>query len=135
MYENETFIRVRYGETDKMGYVYYGIYAEYYEVGRVEMIRSLGLTYKDLEVGGIMMPVLDLRCNYHKPSHYDDLLKIKTRLNQLPRSTIHFSYEIWNELGLLVNTGESTLFFVNMISGRPCSPPKVLMAALNPFFK
>ncbi len=134
MFINETFIRVRYGETDQMGYVYYGIYAQYYEVGRVEMIRSLGLTYKDLELGGVMMPVLSLKSNYHFPARYDDLLKIKTLMHQFPGSRINFTYEIYNEKEELVNTGDTTLFFVKIATGKPCPPPKLLLESLKPKF-
>lgn len=125
---------MRYGETDQMGYVYYGLYAQFYEVGRVEMIRSLGLTYKSFETGGIMMPVLELKCKYIKPARYDDLLSIHTILTRLPETRIHFQYEIFNEENTLLNLGETTLVFVKMESGKPCSPPESLMEALNPYF-
>lgn len=133
LYENECTIRVRYGETDQMSYVYYGMYAQYYEVGRVEMIRSLNLTYKSFEEGGIIMPVLELKCKYIKPARYDDLLTIKTVLTTPPSSRIHFIYQIYNEKKDLLNIGETTLVFVNLSSGKPCPPPDILMAALKPY--
>jgi acyl-CoA thioester hydrolase len=77
---NTTEIRVRYGETDQMGYCYYGNYAQYFEVGRVETLRSLGMSYKSLEENGIMLPVLDFSINYNKPALYDDLLTIETTI-------------------------------------------------------
>jgi len=134
MYKNVCSLRVRYGETDQMGYVYYGLYAQFYEVGRVEMIRSLGLSYKSFEKGGIMMPVLELKSKYIRPARYDDLLSIHTTLIQLPSTRIFFSYEIYNEEKTLLNTGETTLVFVNMETGKPCSPPESLMEALKPYF-
>ncbi len=84
MYSYQTKIRVRYGETDQMGYMYYGNYAELYEVGRVEMLRSLGMTYKSMEEDGIMMPVLEMRCKYIKPALYDDELTVKVILEKCP---------------------------------------------------
>ncbi len=82
MIRNETKLRVRYGETDQMGYVYYGNYAEYFEVGRVEWLRNLGISYKSLEESKIMLPVLHLNINYLKPAKYDDLLTIITTLKK-----------------------------------------------------
>ena len=80
MYTSETFVRVRYGETDQMGYVYYGNYAMYYEVGRVESLRQLGLTYRELEDMGVMMPVLENKSKFHQAALYDDHLKIVTTI-------------------------------------------------------
>ncbi len=134
MFINETFIRVRYAETDQMGFVYYGVYAQYYEVGRVEMIRSLGLRYKDLEDSGIIMPVLDMKSFFHKPARYDDLLKVVTKLPKLPQSRIYFTYEISNEKEEIIHHGETTLFFASKLSLRPCATPKVLLEVLNPYF-
>jgi len=85
MYAHEIQLRVRYGETDQMGYLYYGRYAEYYEVGRVELIRSLGLTYKDLEEQhGIWLPVASLDMRFVRPAYYDDLLTVRSELRKLP---------------------------------------------------
>jgi len=134
MYENTCTLRVRYGETDQMGFVYYGLYAQFYEVGRVEMIRSLGLTYKSFEDSGIMMPVLEMNSKYLKPARYDDLLKIHTQLIQYPKARIYFQYKIYNEEGELLNLGETTLVFVNMKTGKPCPPPQPLLKALQPYF-
>jgi len=96
MFSHETKIRVRYAETDKMGYVYYGHYATYYEIGRVETFRKLGLSYKKLEESGVMMPVLDLKIKFIKPAKYDDLLIIRTVIRKLPTVRIHFEYEIFS---------------------------------------
>ena len=103
MYSHTVEMRVRYGETDKMGYLYYGNYAQYYEVGRVEAIRSLGLSYKELEDKGIMMPVLDMQSTFVKPAYYDDVLKVNTTITELPRVRAFFSYEITNQNDDIIN--------------------------------
>ena len=94
MYESEITTRVRYAETDQMGYVYYGNYATYFEVTRTEALRQLGVSYRTLEKQGVWMPVLSLQLDYLKPAHYDDLLRIKVRVPELPRARIHFDYEV-----------------------------------------
>lgn len=135
MFEHITKIRVRYGETDQMGYMYYGNYAEFYEVGRVEMLRSLGLTYKGMEESGIMMPVLELQCKYLKPALYDEEISIRVIMDKLPGIRIHFRYELTNPKGELINTGETLLVFINMKTNRPCLPPQDFTDRLMPFFK
>ncbi|WEA02070.1 acyl-CoA thioesterase [Mucilaginibacter sp. SJ] len=135
MFEHTTKIRVRYGETDQMGYMYYGNYAEFYEVGRVEMLRSLGLTYKGMEESGIMMPVLELQCKYLKPALYDEEISIRVIMDKLPGIRIHFRYELTNPKGELINTGETLLVFINMKTNRPCLPPQDFANRLMPFFK
>lgn len=134
MYIHETNIRVRYGETDQMGYMYYGNYAQYYEVGRVEMLRSLGMTYRAMEESGIMMPVLDLRCKYLKPALYDEEITVKVILEKLPGVKIHFKYELFNEQKILINEGETTLAFINIKRNRPCLPPLDFQNKLKQFF-
>ena len=113
MYSFETKIRVRYGETDQMSFVYYGVYAQYYEVGRVELLRSLGVTYKELEEMGFALPVVNMNITYKKPAFYDDHLTIKTTIKEFPSAKITFHYEIFNEKGDLLNVGEVVLVFVN----------------------
>lgn len=134
MYSHQTKVRVRYGETDQMGYMYYGNYAEIYEVGRVEMLRSLGMTYKSMEEDGIMMPVLEMKCKYIKPALYDEELTVKTILNKMPGVRIHFVYELYNESEELIHIGETTLAFVNMERNRPCAPPAVFQTRVKNFF-
>ncbi len=127
--------RVRYAEVDRMGFVYYGHYAQLYEIGRAEMIRSLGLTYKDLEDDhGIMMPVLQLECRYRYPAKYDDLLSITTILKEMPTKMIHFYTEIHNESGTLLNTGSVKLFFINMETNKRVSCPEVLTNKIQFYF-
>ncbi|WP_179414255.1 acyl-CoA thioesterase [Mucilaginibacter sp. E4BP6] len=135
MFEFTTKIRVRYGETDQMGYVYYGNYAEFYEVARVEMMRSLGMTYKSMEDQGVMMPVIELLCKYLKPALYDQEISIRVFITEMPRARMHFKYELTNEAGELINTGETLLVFVNMKTNRICFIPAELANKLKPYFK
>ena len=135
MFENSTKIRVRYGETDQMGYMYYGNYAEFYEVGRVEMLRSLGLTYSAMEEQGIKMPVLELHCKYLKPALYDEEITIKVVMDKMPGIRIHFRYELYNERDELINTGETLLVFIKMTTNRPCLPTQEFLDKLKPFFE
>lgn len=134
MYSAQTTIRVRYSETDQMQYAYYGNYAAYYEVARVEGLRQLGLSYKDLEDSGIMMPVLETHSYYHKPAKYDELLTIKVIIPQLPLAKIKFEYIIYAESGDKIHSGDTTLAFVNMSSGKPTRAPKAMTNLLAPFF-
>jgi len=135
MFEFTTKIRVRYGETDQMGYVYYGNYAEFYEVARVEMMRSLGMTYKSMEDQGVMMPVVELHCKYIKPALYDQEISIRVFINEMPRARMHFKYELTNEAGELINTGETLLVFVNMKTNKICFIPGELADKLKPYFE
>lgn len=135
MYRSETSIRVRYGETDQMGYVYYGIYAMYYEVGRVESLRQLGMSYKELEEMGVMLPVLENHTRFLGPALYDDLLRVVTHIREKPGVRIRFDYEIFNEQGKLINQGETILAFVDKKTGKPCRPPEAFDKVLAPFFK
>lgn len=134
MYSHSTKIRVRYGETDQMGYMYYGNYAQYYEVGRVEMLRSLGMSYSSMEADGIMMPVLELKCKYIKPALYDQEITVKTTIKTLPGIRIFFDYELYNEKEELINIGETTLVFVDMKKNKPTNPPENFMKKLSVFF-
>lgn len=134
MYSHSTKIRVRYGETDQMGYMYYGNYAQYYEVGRVEMLRSLGMTYSSMEANGIMMPVLELTCKYIKPAFYDEEITVKTIIKTLPGIRIFFEYELYNEKEELINLGTTTLVFVDMKKNKPTNPPENFMEKLSVFF-
>ena len=134
MYTSELKLRARYGETDQMGFVYYGNYASYYEVARVESLRKLGLTYKELEQTGIIMPVMENHSWYFKPATYDEELTIVTSIKQKPEIRITFYYEIFNENKDLIHKGETKLTFVNRETGRPCKPPQEFSEALAPFF-
>ncbi len=134
MFVHESTIRIRYAETDQMGYVYYGNYASFYEVARTEMLRSTGITYKQLEEMGVMMPVMDLTCKYYQPARYDDLITIKTSIKERPNVRLKFEYEIFNEEGLLLNTGSTQLVFVDMQRNKPCRAPDIFQEKMEPYF-
>ena len=135
MFEHATKVRVRYGETDQMGYMYYGNYAQFYEVGRVEMLRSLGLTYSGMEQSGIMMPVMEMSCKYLKPALYDEEITVKVIMKKMPGVKIQFFYELYNEKEELINLGETLLVFVNMKTSRPCLPSPEFLEKIRPFFE
>ena len=136
MYSSTTQIRVRYGETDQMGYLYYGFYALYSEVGRAEAIRDLGYTYRELEEMGVMMPVVELNAQYFRPALYDDLVTVKTILKELPDgSKIKFYSELYNERGELLNKGVTTLVFYDPKQKKKVDMPGELKQRLEPFFK
>lgn len=134
MLTQEVKIRVRYAETDQMGFVYYGNYATYYEVARVESLRNLGFSYKLLEEQGVMMPVVENRSKYIRPAKYDDLLTIKVIVDEMPNKRITFKYEVYNDHEKLINLGETILAFVNMKNGRACEAPESIVDLLRPFF-
>lgn len=128
-------IRVRYADTDQMGYVYYGNYARYYEIGRVEALRSLDFHYKVMEDEGVMMPVYENHSRYIKPARYDDLLSIRVTLQDLPGVRVTFHYEIRNQDNVLLNTGETKLVFQRRDNGRLCAAPDKLLEKLKPYFR
>ncbi len=133
MFVHDTEIRVRYGETDQMGFVYYGNYALYYEVGRVEAIRALGLTYRQLEEAGTFMPVVRVESKFIYPAKYDDLLTIRSVVNELPDRMIHFDVSIQNENKVILHKGKVTLCFKNE-EGKLVRAPLVLLQKLNSYF-
>jgi acyl-CoA thioester hydrolase len=135
MFSTEVQIRVRYAETDQMGYVYYGNYGMYYEVARVESFRKLGYAYKALEDEGVMMPVLELKTRYLKPAKYDDLLTIRVSIPDFPAARIKYLYEIFNEAGEKLNEGETSLVFVDMNSSRPVRIPEKMASLLRPYYE
>jgi acyl-CoA thioester hydrolase len=135
MYSFDYKKRVRYGETDMMGYLYYGNYAQLYEIGRVETMRSLGLTYKDLEViYGIMMPVVNVEARFILPAKYDEELTIRTILTELPSKMITFGNEIYNAEQQIIHKAEVKLFFVEMSTGKKVSCPEYMLDKLRPLF-
>lgn len=123
-------IRVRYKETDNMGVVHHSNYVNYYEVARTEMLRSRGTSYRQLEESGVMMPVKEVSMQYISPAHYDDLLTVKIEA-RLEGARMDFYHEIFNEEGVLVNTGRVVLVFVNKTTRRPCRPPKWFVDCLS----
>ncbi|MAD97122.1 MAG: thioesterase [Flavobacteriaceae bacterium] len=128
---SSTKTRVRYSETDQMGVVYYGNYAQYFELGRTEWLRSKGITYKDMEKDGIMLPVISLSCNFLKSAFYDDELTIKAILKKKPGVRIEFDYEVTNQQQELICTGNTVLVFINMNNNRPTRCPEYLLKSLG----
>jgi acyl-CoA thioester hydrolase len=114
-----------------MGVVHHANYALYLEMGRIEWLRKLGLSYKKMEEEGIGLPVISLRVNYVKPIHYDDLIKVKTQLKERPRSVVEFDYEIANDFGEILATANTVLAFINMKTNKPTRPPKYFLDVLD----
>ncbi len=135
MVSAETKVRVRYAETDKMGYVYYGNYATYYEVARGELVRKLGLSYVKLEEDGYFLPIAEMRVKYYKPAHYDELLTVKVILRNFETAKLEFEYEVYNENGELINTGYTLQVFINGKTRRPTRPPKYFVKAIEKAIK
>lgn len=135
MFITETYIRVRYAETDQMNVVYYGNYAQYFEVARAESIRNLGFTYKEMEAAGVMMPVVEMQTKFLRPAHYDDLLNIKTILRELPVDhRIVFEHEVFNQEKKLLTLGKVILYFVKIGSFQKTVMPDSLRLVLQTFF-
>ncbi|MEZ4796437.1 MAG: thioesterase family protein [Flavobacteriaceae bacterium] len=128
---NETKIRVRYGETDQMGVVYHGNYAQYFEVGRLEWLRVLDISYKKMEEDGVILPVVSLSIKYKKSACYDDVINVKTQLVKMPTASIEFEYEITNEIGEILATGNTILAFIDRTTNRPMRCPKFILDRLS----
>ncbi|MGB5418510.1 acyl-CoA thioesterase [Algibacter sp.] len=128
---DEIQIRVRYGETDQMGVVYHGNYALYLEMGRIEWLRKLGVSYKTMEENGIMLPVVSLHINYKKSAGYDDVINVKTQLKNRPTAKIEFEYEITSESGEILATASIVLVFIDIKTGRPIRAPKYILDLLD----
>ncbi|MDO4229720.1 MAG: thioesterase family protein [Capnocytophaga sp.] len=124
-------LRTRYAETDQMGVVYYGNYPQYLELGRVEWLRSLGISYKQMEDEGIILPVVSLQINYKKPALYDELITIRTILKEVPNTKITFDYEVINEKGEVISTANTTLVFVDFKTWRPTRCPEKLITLIE----
>ena len=126
-----TQIRVRYGETDQMGIVYHGNYATYFEIGRTEWLRNLGISYKELEQQGVMLPVISLSLNFLKSARYDDVLTIIVSLKKKPLDKIDFDYEIINQNHEKISTGNSVLAFMDMKTNKPIKCPSYILEKLD----
>lgn len=133
MYTTETKIRVRYSETDRMGYCYYGNYAQYFEVARVESLRSLGISYKELEDDGVLLPVVDFNIKYKKPALYDDELIIKCEVTEMPAVKITFNYTTYRTEEIL-NIAQTTLVFLNQSTGKPIRIPQAIEEKFKNYF-
>jgi len=126
-------MRSRYSETDRMGYVYYARYLEYFEVARTEMIRSLDFSYRDLEESGIMLPVIDVHMSYHAPVHYDELMFIKVFCYEQPAVKLNTYYKVITDKSSKPHvTGSVTLCFMNADSRKPCRAPDQFLKSLQP---
>ncbi|MEO8823839.1 MAG: thioesterase family protein [Ginsengibacter sp.] len=136
MFTSKTQIRIHYALTDQMGLVYYGNYAQFYEIGRTEALRSLGLTYKEIEATGIIMPVTEMHTRFLRPALYDDLLTVVTMVKEMPlHSKIVFHSEIFNEKNELLNVGEVTLYFLNSKTMKRSDMPEKIKEKLIDYFK
>ena len=131
MKAHEIFVRIRYGETDQMGVVYYGNYAQYLEQGRTEWLRDMGFSYKWMEENGIHLPVVNLTIDYKRPAHYDDLLTITTTLKKIPTYKIEFYYEIHNQEGELLVTASTILVFINSSTNKVRRAPDYLLKRME----
>lgn len=116
-----------------MGYCYYGRYAEFFEAARVEALRNLGVSYKELEDSGILLPVMLLNIKYIKPAYYDEVIRVETSILSLPKVKFEFAYKTFNEKNELVNEAETTLVFTND-KGKPVRAPQQILEALKPYF-
>lgn len=135
MFVTETQLRIHYALTDQMGVVYYGHYAQFYEIGRTEAIRQIGFTYKETEAMGIIMPVVEMQSRFLRPAKYDDLITIKTIVREMPaHHKIVFHSEIYNEKDELLNTGQTTLFFIDAKTMKRCEMPEMLKEKLLGYF-
>lgn len=136
MLESTTQVRVRYAETDQMNVVYHGNYAQYFEVGRAELIRQCGLTYKQLEKLGVIMPIVEFHSKFLRPAHYDDLLTIKTILKELPTNhRVEFNQEVYNEENMLLTIGKVVLYFIEVKTNNKTKMPDEMFNLIHPFFK
>lgn len=136
MFTSKTEIRVHYALTDQMGFVYYGHYAQFYEIGRTEALRSLGLTYKEVEAMGVIMPVTEIHSRFLRPALYDDLITVVTIIKELPlHHKIIFHSEIYNEKKQLLNVGEVTLFFIDATTMKRTEMPQQIKEKMSTFFQ
>tara|TARA_Y100000385_G_scaffold34378_1_gene32255 strand:- start:992 stop:1396 length:405 start_codon:yes stop_codon:yes gene_type:complete len=133
MYQSEAKVRVRYAETDQMGYCYYGNYATYYEVARVDALRKIGISYNELEKQNFQMPVLDFNIKYIKPAFYDEELTILCKIPLIPKVRIKFDYESYNQKKEMINFGSTTLVFIDKLTKKPVNCPKILLDKLNQY--
>ena len=131
MNSHKTKIKVRYAETDQMGVVYHGNYAQYLEIGRLEWLSAIGISYKEMEANDVMLPVVSLNVNYKKPAYYEDILTVSTTLIKQPTASIEFAYEIHNSSGELLTTANTILVFVNMKSNLPMRCPRYILDKLQ----
>ncbi len=135
MVVDETRIRVRYSETDKMGYVYYGQYLTYFEIARAELVRRLGVPYSEMEeTFGYLLPVVEAHVEYKAPARYDDMLVVRTYLKRKPGVKIRFDHEVERSDGVLVAVGYTILAFLKAPERKPARPPLYFMQAVDKYW-
>lgn len=135
MYSFQNQIRIHYALTDQMGVVYHGHYAQFYEIGRTEALRSLGITYKNVEATGVIMPVVEIHNRFLRPARYDDLITVVTTLKEMPvHHKIVFHSEIYNEQNELLSIGTVTLYFMNAVTMKRCEMPEMIKERVKDFF-
>lgn len=135
MFTHKTPIRIHYALTDQMGFVYHGHYAQFYEIGRTEALRSLGITYKSIEEFGVIMPVTEIHTKFLRPAKYDDLITVVTIVKEMPsHHKIIFFGEIFNEKGELLNSGSVTLYFMNAKTMKRCDMPDMIKEKIIEYF-
>lgn len=134
MITNTIKFRVRYADTDQMGYMYHGNYAQYLEMGRMEWLRELGFSYKKMEESGVMLPVRDLKIKYLKPFKYDDEVTVVTSVKSEPMVKIEFFYELYNEQKELCTQASTILVFVDEATRKPIKIPSDLSKILKEKF-
>ena len=135
MLKGTTEIRVRYFDCDPMGHSNNANYPKFYEIGRDELFRSLGLPYSQVEAAGCMLPLADLHVRYLKPALYDDLLTVVTTVNEYPGVKLKFDYAIYNQHNELINEGYTTLVFVNISTKKPMRMPQIVKDKIEGYFK
>ena len=131
MISQSTSFRIRYGETDQMGVVYHGNYAQFFEMGRIDWLRSFGISYKKMEESNVMLPVVSLQCNFKKSAEFDDEITVKTALKKIPTVKIEFDYEIFNQKNELLTTGYTMLAFINKKTNKPMRCPDYILEKLK----
>jgi len=131
MIESNFKIRIRYSDTDQMGYVYYGKYANFYEIARVELFRKLGFSYSQLENKGIGMPVIEMKSKYLMPAKYDEIIKINIQIREIPSAKILFHYRLFNKKNNLINTASTLLTFIDLQTKKAVRTPKKLLDMIN----
>lgn len=134
MFTSSVKLRIRYAETDKMGFCYYGNYAQFFEVARVEMLRELGVSYKEMEDDGILLPVIHFSVNYHKPAFYDEEITVTCKVNKMPGVRITFHYETYNASNECLNDAQTDLIFLDQKLNKPVRPPQYIIDSFKPHF-